>query len=294
MDSCCETIAKKIEKEYENVIEEIRTCYNNRCFRACCSLLISQIDRIFQSFSGKQFSEYNINSGKQRGIVNQKIIEDYNINEHDIGRLLLWYSLKETFDVLYEYVDFKNYNKKFDREKINRHCIQHGHSQHEFTNIDCLQLSTVLYTVIQMTNNWDIIHLKSFSNMGMLVEHDQPERSFNFGYPHQVYALPARSLRSLGVAIPPSARKLAAGYRPYGALARMPALGYASGTLRSACAAVGPPRRRQPGGSRRRRGGPIATVPCRRGKEKSWKRGQTPDVGMVPGRKDSGSQPIHL
>jgi len=80
--------------------------------------------------------------------------------------------------------------------------------------------------------------------------------SFNFGYPHQVYALPARSLRSLGVAIPPSARKLAAGYRPYGALARMPALGYASGTLRSACAAVGPPRRRQPGGY-----GVVAGVP---------------------------------
>ena len=36
----------------------------------------------------------------------------------------------------------------------------------------------------------------------------------------------------------------------------MPALGYASGTLRSACAAVGPPRRRQPGGY-----GVVAGVP---------------------------------
>ena len=103
-----------------------------------------------------------------------------------------------------------------------------------------------------------------------------------------------RSLRSLGVASPLSARCARVRISPLRGSARTPALGEASGTLRSACASVGPPRRRQPGGSRRRRGGPIATVPCRRGKEKSWKRGQTPDVGMVPGRKDSGFQPIHL
>ena len=57
-----------------------------------------------------------------------------------------------------------------------------------------------------------------------------------------------RSLRSLGVASPLSARCARVRISPLRGSARTPALGEASGTLRSACASVGPPRRRQPGG----------------------------------------------
>lgn len=171
-DSCFKAIKKEIEADYVFVIDEANICFKNQCYRACCSLLLSQIDRIFQSFLHDMCKIKGIYKEKNREGLDKKINEDYNVNEYDIKRLLLWISLKETFSIIYESVEFEHYCNNVDSEKINRHCLQHGYSLHKFSKRDCLQLSTILYSVINMTDGWNVIYTRSFSSMGMLVDKD--------------------------------------------------------------------------------------------------------------------------
>lgn len=107
--------------------------------------------------------------------LDKKIAEEYDVSTHDIDRMLLWVSLKETLNIIYSEFELEYYCKDFDNDILNRHCIQHGYSLHAFTDIDCLQLSTILYTVICVTKDWKIIYTTSFSIMGTLVKEDDME-----------------------------------------------------------------------------------------------------------------------
>lgn len=169
-DICFRAIKEEIEPAYASIIDEAFICFENQCYRACCSLLISQIDRIFQSFLYRLYGCRAIYSKNVRADIDQKINEDYNINEHDISELLLWISLQEVFNTIYDSINFENYSAAFDSKRINRHCIQHGYSLHTFSKCDCLQVSTILYSVINMTTRWDMLRIKSLNFMGILVE----------------------------------------------------------------------------------------------------------------------------
>lgn len=170
IESCFDAIIKEMKTDYVCVIKEAEVCFKNRCYRACCSLLLSQIDRIFQSFLYELCKKKKIYAEDVRNVLNQKIVKDYDICHHDISRMLLWVSLKETFDIIYKDVNLEQYSIEDDQNSINRHCIQHGYSLHTFSDCDCLQLSTILYSVICMTDEWRIIYSRSFSMMGVLVE----------------------------------------------------------------------------------------------------------------------------
>ena len=169
-NTCLSAIEEEIEKDYRNVIEEAIICFNSKCYRACCCLLISQIDRIFQSFSMKQFSTNHINSLESREKINQMVDEKYDVSKFDISKMLIWVSLKETLDIVYGYIQFKNYTADFDAERINRHTVQHGYSQHAFNEMDCLQMSTILYSLITMVKGWGFTKTRSFSMLGTLVK----------------------------------------------------------------------------------------------------------------------------
>lgn len=173
IDSCFNAIIEDVKKDYVCVIKEAQLCFHNQCYRACCSLLLSQIDRVFQSFVFDFCKQKRIYTKRVRNTLNEEINENYDINHHDIGTLMLWISLKETFDIMYDKVELEHYCKDDDLDKINRHCVQHGYSLHTFSEYDCLQLSTVLYSVINMTCGWKTITSKSFSMMGMLVENNK-------------------------------------------------------------------------------------------------------------------------
>ena len=166
---CLAAIKDEIGKEFSSVINEATVCFTNNCYRSCCCLLLSQIDRIFQSFSIEQFSMKSIYKQEKRDEINQIIAEIYDVSNHDISKMLTWVSLKETLDVLYSPIQFEDYTVEFDSEKINRHTIQHGFSQHTFEARDCLQLSTVLYSLLYMVEGWELIKTRSFSILGILV-----------------------------------------------------------------------------------------------------------------------------
>ena len=171
-NACLGVIKEEIGKDFRSVIEEAIICFNSECYRACCCLLLSQIDRIFQSFSMIQFSNDHIYSQDKRDKFNQMIAEMYDVSKHDISKMLIWVSLKETLDILYGFIQFKNYTVDFDAERVNRHTTQHGYSQHSFDAVDCLQLSTILYSLITMVNGWEFIKTRSFSMMGTLVKNE--------------------------------------------------------------------------------------------------------------------------
>lgn len=169
-NTCLDAIREEIEKDFRSVIDEAIICFNNNSYRGCCCLLLSQIDRIFQSFSTKQFAISSIYRQKKRDEINQMVADTYDTSEHDISKMLIWVSLKETLDILYRPIQFEDYSVEFDSERINRHTIQHGYSQRTFEAIDCLQLSTILYSLITMVEGWEFIKIRSFSMMGTLVK----------------------------------------------------------------------------------------------------------------------------
>lgn len=171
-NSCLGVIKEEIGKDFRSVIEEAIICFNSECYRACCCLLLSQIDRIFQSFSTIQFSNDHIYSQDNRDKFNQKVAEMYDVSKYDISKMLIWVSLKEALDILYGFIQFKNYTIDFDAESVNRHTTQHGYSQHSFDAVDCLQLSTILYSLITMVKGWEFIKTRSFSMMGTLVKNE--------------------------------------------------------------------------------------------------------------------------
>ncbi|MBE6513676.1 MAG: hypothetical protein E7Z69_00885 [Thermoplasmata archaeon] len=171
-NTCLDAIKEEIGKEFRDVIEEAIICFNSNCYRACCCLLLSQIDRIFQSFSMEQFSMKMIYKQDKRDKIDQTVTETYDVSKHDISKMLIWVSLKEALDILYRSVQFEDYTEEFDTENINRHTIQHGYSQHTFEAVDCLQLSTILYSLIAMVEGWEFINTRSFTMMGTLVEEE--------------------------------------------------------------------------------------------------------------------------
>jgi len=108
----------------------------------------------------------------KRDKIDQTVTETYDVSKHDISKMLIWVSLKEALDILYRSVQFEDYTEEFDTENINRHTIQHGYSQHTFEAVDCLQLSTILYSLIAMVEGWEFINTRSFTMMGTLVEEE--------------------------------------------------------------------------------------------------------------------------
>ena len=131
---------KKAMLELENTnhqqIKECISCFENKEYYACCSILFGIIDR-------ELISSQPINEKKRRSAYNRKIVEDRKNNPKNENH---WWKFFWKINMLqlfsYYYKDGDDF-KDESVEKypvINRNFIAHGMTNRTITNKDCIKL----------------------------------------------------------------------------------------------------------------------------------------------------------
>lgn len=134
------------ESNQNSVVDEAVKCFENECFTACASLLLSLIDgTLISSFVNEQFE--NKKTGKVAG---QRIIDETDKNIYFFIPGI--FGLQSKNFQTYMAQLFERANNFTDEPKcLNRNYVHHGMSKRQITNVDCIKLFLAYLQAIRFT-----------------------------------------------------------------------------------------------------------------------------------------------
>jgi hypothetical protein len=127
---------------WRDLLRESFRAFNQGLHKICVPSLVSVLEgyailRLVETAEGNRKDHFQRDTAPQRGL---RGLRRHN-NQHVKG--MIWQSLVEFFDNLYKHSDFCSDRPTF----LNRHWIQHGRSESDWTKLDALRLFNALDTL---------------------------------------------------------------------------------------------------------------------------------------------------
>lgn len=139
-------LRETIQKESNNLrlFNEACVCFDNRCYTACASLLVTLIDgELIRSRANALFNNKKTGSNAGKRIIKEASKDDfYGLSGYFHLELL---NFESYIDTLFERAD----NFKKEPNRINRNYLHHGMSKRKILRKDCIKLFMAYHKTVR-------------------------------------------------------------------------------------------------------------------------------------------------